>query len=153
MQDLRKTAWWKNLRLDVYFADANPKAFIELCVLSSMVIAGADGSASADEYDHIITMIDLATGGKADRDALDDLVNRSVRMMEEKGGIDSLIEEVQERSSAGADVRKAALAFGVASASADGNVDESEVETLKSLAAALKLTGELDGVRAAIAKG
>jgi tellurite resistance protein len=153
MQDLRKTAWWKSLRLDVYFADANPNAFIELCVLSSMVAAGADGSASADEYDHIITMIDLAMNGKSDRDALDDLVNRSVRMLEEDQGMANLIEEVRERSTAGADVRKAALAFGVACASSDGNVDETEVETLKSLADALKLGAELDSVRAAIAKG
>src|SRR5205085_2408233 len=104
-------------------------------------------------YDHIITMIDLATNGKTDRDALDDLVNRSVSMLEEDQGMENLIEEVRERSTAGADVRKAALAFGVACASSDGTVDDDEVAALKSLADALKLSADLDSVRAAIAKG
>lgn len=89
----------------------------------------------------------------ADRDALDDLVNRSVRMLEEDRGMENLIEEVRERSTAGADVRKAALAFGVAGASSDGAVDENEVATLESLADALELSADLDSVRATIAKG
>jgi tellurite resistance protein len=153
MQDLRKTGWWKSLGLDGYFGTDKPEPFIELCVLSSMVAAGADGSASAEEYDHIVTMVTLATNGKADRDMLDDLVNRSVKQLEEERGMDALIEDVSDRATAGAGVRKAALAFAVACASSDGTVDEPEVETLKSLAEALKLPNELEGVRASIAKG
>ena len=153
MKDFRKQAWWKTFGLDSYFNEKGAKPFIELCVLASMVAAGADGSASADEYDHIVSLVTLATNGTADRDALDDLVNKAVRQLEQERGMDALIEDVSDRATAGAGVRKAALAFSVACSAADGDVSEEELEQLKALAAALKLPDELSSIRQTIAAG
>lgn len=153
MKDFRKQAWWKTFGLDGYFNDKGAKPFIELCVLASMVAAGADGSASEDEYDHIVSLVTLATNGTADRDALDDLVAKAVRQLEQERGMEALIEDVSDRATAGAGVRKAALAFSVACAAADSDVSEEELEQLKALADALKIPNELDAVRKTIAQG
>jgi len=132
MKDPTKAKWWRDLELDKCFTGSASEPFIELAVLASMVAAAADGSASAEEYDHVVTMIDLATKGAADRDHVDSLVQRAIEHIE-RADIDGLMNEVKERVPDNA-TATAAFAFAIACAFSDGNVGEDELATLDDLA-------------------
>lgn len=152
MNDPRKTTWWKSMSLESYFRGEKAKPFVELCVLASMIAAGADGTASESEYDHIVTLVDLATNGEADRDALDDLVAHATRALE-NDGMDKLIEDLGDRGRGMIGLRKAALAFALACSYSDGVYTDEEREVIGKIAKALDVEGSLDEIRTAIAAG
>lgn len=148
MNDPTKAPWWRDYGLDAYFTGKGSKPFVELAVLSSMIAAAADGTAQDEEYDHIVTMIELGSKGAADRDRVDQLVQRAIEKIE-RGGIDALMDEVKDRVS---DKRTAtaALAFAIACAFADGSVAEEEREVLDRLAGVLGVDVGVDALIAGV---
>jgi tellurite resistance protein len=148
MNDPTKAAWWRDFELDGYFSGSGNKPFIELAVLASMIAAAADGTAGEEEYDHIVTVIDLASKGAIDRDRIDQLMQRAISKIEQ-GDIDALMAEVKDRVS---DKKSAtaALAFAIACAFSDGNVGEEEKTVLEQLAKVLGVDRRVDDLIAGV---
>jgi len=142
MNDPTKAPWWKDYELDGYFSGGGNKPFIELAVLASMIAAAADGTAGEEEYDHIVTVIELASKGAVDRDRIDQLMQRAINKIEQ-GDIDALMGEVKDRVS---DKKSAtaALAFAISCAFSDGTVGEEEKTVLEQLAKVLGVDKRVD---------
>jgi tellurite resistance protein len=127
MQSYSKRAWWSKYRLSERL---KTETFLEAAVNAAFVIAAADGSASAQEYDALLDRLELLAG--IDRDVIDEQFT-TVSNELEASGFEPRIARVGELVT-DPDSARAVLMLAMAIALADNEVSTEEREIAKQLA-------------------
>jgi tellurite resistance protein len=136
MESHEKRTWWSKHRLTERLKS---QPFLEASVTAAFVIAAADGSASAEEYDAIRDRLEILGG--VDSEKIDEYFNAAANQLEGKGfavPIAHVAALVDGKESA-----HAAFLLALAIALADDDVSAEEREVAKELADGIGL-GSVD---------
>ena len=144
MESYEKRTWWSKHRLTERLAS---QSFLEASVTAAFVIAAADGSASAEEYDALRDRLEILGG--VDSDKIDEHFSAAANQLEGKGFATPIA-----HVAALVDDKDAALAvfvLAMAIALADDDVSAEEREVAKDLADGIGLGAvDLDSLIAEI---
>lgn len=144
MASYEKRTWWSKYRLT---ERAKSQTFVEAAVTAAFVIAAADGTASAEEYDALRDRLEILGG--VDSEKIDEYFSSAANQLEGKGfavpiaHVASLVD--------GKDSAQAVFVLAMAIALADDDVSAEEREVAKELADGIGLAGvDLDSLIAEI---
>jgi tellurite resistance protein len=127
MESHTKRTWWSKYRLAERLTS---QPFLEASVTAAFVIAAADGSASAEEYDAVRDRLEILGG--VDSEKIDEYFSAAANQLEGKGfatPIAHVASLVDDKESA-----TAAFMLALAIALADNDVSTEEREVAKDLA-------------------
>ncbi|MGE0402529.1 MAG: tellurite resistance TerB family protein [Kofleriaceae bacterium] len=143
MQSYEKRTWWSTHRLTERLKS---QSFLEAAVTAAFVIAAADGSASAEEYDALRDRLEILGG--VDSDKIDEYFTAAANQLEGKGFATPI---AHVASLVDADGARAVFMLAMAIALADDDVSAEEREVAKELADGIGLRDvDLDSLIAEI---
>lgn len=145
MESYEKRTWWAAHRLTERLQS---ESFVQAAVTAAFVIAAADGTASADEYDALRDRLEILGG--VDSDKIDELFSAATRAVEANGDAPA-IAHVAELVAGDAESARAVFMVALAVALADDEVSAQEREVATSLADGIGLPSvDLDSLIAEI---
>jgi tellurite resistance protein len=143
-ESYEKRTWWSKYRLA---ERSKSQTFVEAAVTAAFVIAAADGTASAEEYDALRDRLEILGG--VDSEKIDEYFTAAANQLEGKGfatPIAHVAALVDDKEGA-----RAAFVLAMAIALADDDVSAEEREVAKELADGIGLGGvDLDSLIAEI---
>lgn len=144
MESYEKRTWWAKYRLTERL---KVEPFLEAAVTAAFVIAAADGTASADEYDALRDRLEILGG--VDSDKIDEYFTAAANQLEGKGFATPIAHVATLVGNK--DERHALFVLAMAIALADDDVSAEEREVAKELADGIGLTSvDLDSLVAEI---
>jgi len=139
MQSYEKRTWWSTHRLTERLKS---QSFLEAAVTAAFVIAAADGTASAEEYDALRDRLEILGG--VDSDKIDEYFTAAANQLEGKGFATPIahVAALVDKEAA-----HAVFMLAMAIALADNDVSAEEREVAKELADGIGLGGvDLDSL-------
>lgn len=140
MESYEKRTWWSQHRMTERL---KVQTFLEAAVTAAFVIAAADGTASADEYDALRDRLEILGG--VDSEKIDEYFTAAANQLEGKGfatpiaHVAALVANKEEAN--------AVFVLAMAIALADDDVSAEEREVAKELADGIGLAGvDLDSL-------
>ncbi|MFN0251540.1 MAG: tellurite resistance TerB family protein [Kofleriaceae bacterium] len=144
MDGYEKRTWWSKYRLTERLTS---QSFLEASVTAAFVIAAADGSASAEEYDALRDRLEILGG--VDSENIDEYFTAAANQLEGKGFAPAIAHVAGLVD--GTESARAAFMLALAIALADDEVSMEEGEVAKELADGIGLGAvDLDSLVAEI---